>query len=88
MISRPFVSDDNLWGKGKYRCRIKIKPAYIIDKKNKIPLYLILGYIDNKKNYVIEPYLHNLLFIKLSNNQSKILFSILNENKKENEKRL
>lgn len=84
VTSRPFIGNELLWGINKsggvkYQYRIKLKPIpnYIINKDKVIPLHTILGFANNKKGYIIEPSLHNVLFIKLTNMQSKVLLNEL-----------
>lgn len=82
VISDPFEDDEPLWGKvsgrAKYRCRIKAEIIAHATPNNKgVPLHKILGFENEKGKYTVEPYLHGILFFKLSNAQSKTLITEL-----------
>jgi len=83
VTSRPYEDDEPLWGKvsgfAKYRCRIRVKiiPHYTFRTYEVVPLYKILGFENAREEYSVEPYLHGILFIKLSNDQRRTLLNEL-----------
>lgn len=81
VISKPFIDNSILWSKSglsdkySYRVKIIILNKYMLKRSKVIPLYEIIGYKNNKKNFIIEPYLRNIMLLKLSKNDSDILFN-------------
>jgi len=86
VTSKPFIGYESLWGKSstmkvKYPCRINVKPIpnLVVEKSKAVPLYVVLGYANHMKGLVVEPYLHNILFTKLTKEQSKIILNELSK---------
>lgn len=73
VTSDMFINSKNYWGGNKYQCRLRLKviSKYVLGKEKSIPLYEIVGYKDDEKEFTIEPFLHNVLFVKLNQSQVK-----------------
>lgn len=86
VVSQPYVGYEDIWGKNshsnvKYPYRIKVEPidGLVVSKKDSIPLHIVFGYVNSKKGYIIEPYLRNIFFLKMTDKQSKTLLSKLSK---------
>ena len=86
IVSTPFIDTRILWSnpeskidKYGYRIKLKFNTEHILRKNEVIPLYEILGYNDLKKGFIIEPYLHNTILIKLPQYESSLLISKIDE---------
>jgi predicted RNA-binding protein with PUA-like domain len=86
IISKPYIDQSTLWSdnnskedKYSYRIRLNFDVNYILNKKNPIPLYEVLGFNNLDKGYTIEPYLHNVVLIKLSQRESHHIIKKIKE---------
>lgn len=92
VTSQPYVGYESIWGENsrsnvKYPYRIKVEPIdeLVVSKKDSIPLHIVFGYVNSKRGYIIEPYLRNILFLKMTDKQSKtLLFELSKSHSGEN----
>jgi hypothetical protein len=67
VISKPFVSDHDYYGENKYKyiIRLQFDTLNILTKDKIMPLHKLIGYYDAENDFIIEPYLRNVIFIEL-----------------------
>jgi len=75
VISDPYEGHDNVWGKGRYPHRVKIKTLskFLRSTKNAIPLSSCLGHNVVEEGLTIEPYLHRVALAKISHRSFQCL---------------
>jgi predicted RNA-binding protein len=90
IMTKPYLDSSILWSesyenkdKYDYRIKLELNMEYILNKKNTIQLYEVLGYNDIKKGYTIEPYLHNIILAKLSEDEFNLIIKKIKERKQQ-----